>query len=335
MRILSVDDIRKLIAKVSLEQFFLELIKELKQDFARWQSFQKSPRHASYYPQGVIELMPISDDRYYSFKYVNGHPENARKNRLTVVATGQLSHVDSGYPILYTEMTLLTAMRTAATSALASTFLAPSGAKTFGIIGTGAQSEFQVLAHLFSLGITDVFYFDLDVKAMAKFEKNLSSFPIKLHRCSSAEQVLRRSLIVTTATAQKGHNKILQSPWIEKGIHINKIGGDSPGKTEIDPAIIQKSKIVVELLEQTIVEGEIQKCPGKKIYAELWELASGQKEGRTDASEITLFDSVGFALEDYSVLRLVERLAKEHRAGHEHVMTPEIENSKDLFGLLI
>jgi ornithine cyclodeaminase len=117
-------------------------------------------------------------------------------------------------------------------------------------------------------------------------------------------------------------------------MHINKIGGDSPGKTELDPSLIEKSKIVVELLEQTMIEGEIQQCPGKKVYAELWEIASGSKKGREKDEEITLFDSVGFALEDFSALCLVERLAKEHNIGHQHTMTPELSSCKDLFSLL-
>lgn len=137
--------------------------------------------------------------------------------------------------------------------------------------------------------------------------------------------------VITTATAQKGNQKILEASWIKEGLHINKIGGDSPGKTELDPELIPKCKIVVELLEQTKIEGEIQQV-NAKIYAALWELAAGKKKGRESDKEITLFDSVGFALEDYSVLRLVHELAEEHDIGCQLTMIPDISDPKNLFG---
>jgi ornithine cyclodeaminase len=334
-RIITVSDVQKLIHKVTLKDFFLKLIDQLKSDYSRWKDFEKSPRHAIKYPQGIIELMPISDKEYYAFKYVNGHPENTKLHLQTVVAVGQLSLAETGYPVLISEMTLLTAFRTAATSALASLYLAKKGAKTFGIIGTGAQSEFQVLAHHFALGINDIFYFDIDVAAMDKFAHNLKSFPLQLHRCEDGKSVIEKSDIITTATAQKGHHQIIHADWIKKGIHINKIGGDSPGKTELDPALVARSKIVVELAEQTKIEGEIQQLKNGKTYTELWEIITDKKKGRETNEEITLFDSVGFALEDYSVLRLVYRLAKKYSVGHKLTIIPNIEDPKNLFGALL
>lgn len=335
--VLTVADIKSLIHKVTLKRFFLELIEQLRSDFSRWQEFDKSARHATHYADGVIELMPISDGHYYAFKYVNGHPANTLQRQQTVVATGQLSSASSGYPLMISEMTVLTALRTAATSALASQYLAKKEAKTFGIIGTGAQSEFQTLAHRFSLGIEKVFYFDTDKHAMEKFADNLRSFPIELVACQDARSVVSSSDIITTATAQRGHHKIIHADWLHSGQHLNKIGGDCPGKTELDPELLYRTKIVVEFLEQTEKEGEIQqlkKQPHHPVYAELWEIASGRKKGRETSGEITLFDSVGFALEDYSVLRLVHKLADELRIGHLLEMIPTIQDPKNLFGTI-
>lgn len=334
IRIITVEDIKKLIHKVSLKSFFLQLTDQLKNDYSRWQQFQKSPRHAVKYPQGTLELMPISDSEYYSFKYVNGHPGNTKLHKRTVTGIGLLASTLTGYPLLISEMTLLTALRTAATSAICSQYMAKKGAKTFGIIGTGAQSEFQTLAHHFALGIQEIFYFDIDPHAMEKFQSNLKSFPLKLHRCSDAKSVVDQSDIITTATAQKGHHNILPIHWIKKGVHINKIGGDSPGKTELDPALVEQCKIVVELPEQTKNEGEIQRVKEAKIYAELWELVTQKKKGRESEFEITLFDSVGFALEDYSALRLVHKLSEEYKLGHLLELIPDMNDPKDLFGVL-
>ena len=334
MRVLTIDDVKQIIQKETLGTFFLQLIDFLKQDFARWNDFIKSPRHATHYSNGVIELMPISDQNLYSFKYVNGHPENKKNNLCTVVATGQISDAKTGYPALLSEMTVLTAFRTAATSALCSYYLAPKNSRYMGIIGTGAQSEFQVLAHFYKLGIEEVYYYDIDQAAMDKFSHNLKDYPIKLHRCLSAKEVAEKSDVITTATAKKGHQKVLECQWLQKGVHLNKIGGDCPGKTELDPKILEKAKIIVEFLEQTKQEGEIQQLKNAPIYAELWEIISGKKESRVSKDELTLFDSVGFAIEDYSTLRLMLELAKKHNIGKEMNLIPTLSDPKNLFSLI-
>ena len=230
---MTVQDVKQLLEKVTLKTFFLKLIDEIRGNFARWQEFQKAPRYALHYPHGVIELMPISDQKYCAFKYVNGHPSNIKQNKQTVIATGQLSLVENGYPVLISEMTVLTAIRTAATSALASQYLAKKNGKTFGIIGCGAQSEFQTLAHHFALGINDIYYFDTDGKAMEKFRENLKPFKLNLHPCKDGKTIVEKSDIVTTATAQHGHHKVVDAKWVKKGCHLNKIGGIFSWKNRI------------------------------------------------------------------------------------------------------
>lgn len=335
VRVITVENIHELIQKITLKVFFLKLIDRLKGDYGRWDEFQKSPRHATHVPGGVIELMPIADREYYSFKYVNGHPLNPQHQKQTVVATGQLSLVATGYPVLISEMTLLTAIRTAATSALASQYLARKNAAKFGIIGCGAQSEFQVLAHYFALGLHEVYYYDIDPHAMKKFEENLKSYKLKMHPCSDGRMVVEKSDIVTTATAQKGHQKIIHADWVKRGCHINGIGGDTPGKTELEVSLLNLSKIVVELKEQSQVEGEIQQLKDHHFYAELWELVTGKKRGRETDDEITVFDSVGFALEDYSALRLVHELTEDCQIGHQLDMVPHTPDPKNLFSVIL
>lgn len=334
VRIITVDDMRNLVRKITLKTFFLRLIDGLERDFSRWHDFDKTPRLASHYPHGVIELMPISDKHYYSFKFVNGHPRNPLNNKQTVVAFGALADVATGYPVLISEMTVLTAMRTAATSALASKYLARKNVSSFGIIGTGAQSEFQVLAHHFLLGVNEIYYFDIDRDAMEKFSENLCTFGLKLHPCSNAQSVVEQSDILTTATADKARAKIVMSDWVRAGTHINGIGGDCPGKTELDSSLVDQCKIVVEQLAQSQKEGEIQYSGADKVYAELWELTTGKKPGRGSEQEVTLFDSVGFALEDYSILRLVYSLGEEYHVGHMLDIVPENSDPKDLYSLL-
>jgi ornithine cyclodeaminase len=334
VRIITVDDIKSLLAKVGLKDFFLLLIAQLEEDFSRWDSFIKSSRHAIHYPHGVIELMPIADQKYFAFKYVNGHPYNPRKNKMTVVATGQLSDVESGYPILFSEMTFLTAFRTAATCAVASKYLARKDSKTLAIIGTGSQSEFLVLAHYFALGISRVHYYDIDAQAMRKFADNLAPFPIELMSFGLVHDAVKHADIIITATAGKDRLKIIDNEWVKPGVHICGVGGDCPGKTELDPFILRRAKIVVEYYLQSKLEGEIQNLDADDVYAELWQLVARVKPGRQSEDEITLFDSVGFAMEDYSILKLVESLARENDIGEMLNLLPQLEDPKNLFGAL-
>ena len=334
MKVINVNDIQKLIKIFSPKAFSDRLIKALESDFSRWDMFHKSARHATYYPQGVIELMPCADDRFYSFKYVNGHPGNTAQGKLNVVGIGLLSDAATGYPLLLSEMTLLTAFRTAATGALAAKYLARKNAQSLAIIGTGAQAEFQVMIFSNLFPLQQIRYFDIDTTAMAKFSCNLSPYGFELIPCANIRDAVHDTDIIITATAKSARQVLFESQDISPGTHISAIGGDCPGKTEFSRALLEASKIVVEYTPQALKEGEVQQCGASNIYAELWELVTQRKPGRVNTAEITLFDSVGFALEDFTTLRLVYELALEHQLGDELALLPEPHDAKDLFSLL-
>jgi ornithine cyclodeaminase len=335
MVIMSVESIQTLLKKHGFEAFMRELMDALKRDFSRWNVFTNIPRPAMHVPGGVLELMPICDNElYYTFKYVNCHPKNTLTGLQTVVATGQLSRIDTGYPLMFSEMTILTALRTAATAALVTDMLARKDAKVFTIIGTGAQSEFQTKAMQLVRDINEVRYFDIDPKAMDKFEKNMKDVSFRLVRCENAKEAVQGADIVTVCTACKAHVDVIEHAWIQKGAHINALGGDTVGKTEIELSLLSRAKIVVEYFEQSCIEGEIQRLSKSQaknmVYGQINELVSGQKVGRQNEAEITLFDSVGIALEDYSVLRLVYELVQKYGLGEERHMTPVLDDPKNL-----
>ena len=121
----SVDDMMKIVNSIGLSKVIAGIASYIEGDFKRWTEFDKKPRIATHSDEGVIELMPTSDGKTYGFKYVNGHPANINRGFQTVTAFGLLARVDNGYPILMSEMTILTALRTAATSAIAAKYLAP------------------------------------------------------------------------------------------------------------------------------------------------------------------------------------------------------------------
>lgn len=339
MKILSVESLTELLQRHSFDNYMTDLMQALKRDFSHWQSFTKIPRPAMHVPDGVLELMPICDNEmYYTFKYVNCHPKNPLLGKQTVVATGQLSRIDTGYPLMFSEMTILTALRTAATSALASDLMARKNAHTLALVGTGAQSEFQVLALQLVRDIKEVRYFDTDSKAMDKFEKNMRGKSFKLVHCKNAEEAITGADIITVCTACKAHVDVIKNDWVRVGVHINALGGDTIGKTELELGILTRCRIVVEYFDQCVIEGEIQRLSKqdakKLVHAELYELVNDSKKGRENNQEITLFDSVGIALEDYSVLRLAYELAEKYNLGEERNLTPTLRDPKDLISTI-
>lgn len=330
----SVDHMMQLIHHVGLENMLRGLADYIETDFRRWQLFDKTPRVASHSKEGVIELMPTSDGEVYGFKYVNGHPKNTAEGLQTVTAFGLLADVGSGYPVLLCEMTMLTAMRTAATSALVARVLAPKGARTMAMIGNGAQSEFQSLAMKAVCGLTEVRLYDKDPAATAKCAANLEGHGLSVVRCTSAEEAILGAQIITTCTADKQYATILSDNMIGAGVHINAIGGDCPGKTELAPAILTRADIFVEYPEQTRIEGEIQQLDVDHPVTEFWRVLSGTAAGRTSDRQITLFDSVGFAIEDFSALRYVRDQISGTTLYHALDMLADPDDPRDLFGML-
>jgi ornithine cyclodeaminase len=323
----------ELVRRTGIKPFLTGLARYISEDFRRWPEFEKAPRLASHSRDGVIELMPAADGELYAFKYVNGHPQNTRAGKLTVTAFGVLADIATGYPLLVSEMTVLTALRTAATSALAASVLAQRGSRSMALIGAGAQAEFQALAFKALLGIEDIRVYDVDPAAVEKFIANVGSgHGLRITRARSVAEAVRGADIVTTATADKTKATILTPEMIEPGMHLNAIGGDCPGKTELHRDIVAKAEVFVEYAPQTRVEGEIQQMAPDFPVTELWQVLAGAEPGRGSASDVTLFDSVGFAIEDFSTLRYVRDLTRSRRS--EIDLVPEMADPKDLFGLV-
>jgi ornithine cyclodeaminase len=329
----SVENMMGLVHQIGIEKVLCDLADAIEADFKRWELFDKTPRVASHSAVGVIELMPTSDGEMYGFKYVNGHPKNTKEGLQTVTAFGLLADVDTGYPKLLSEMTLLTALRTAASSAMAARHLAPKGARIMAMIGNGAQSEFQCLAFKAICGIDTVRLYDIDPSATARCAANLKRHGLKVVSCNSGQEAMEGAEIITTCTADKQNATILTDNMVGSGVHINAIGGDCPGKTELHRDILLRSEIFVEYPPQTRIEGEIQQLEDGHPVTELWEVISGKAKGRTDAKQIRLFDSVGFAIEDFSALRYVLTAIKGTPWFSNLGMVADPDDPRDLFGM--
>jgi ornithine cyclodeaminase len=322
------------IADTGIEQIIGGLVDYIEHDFGRWQLFDKIPRVASHTPFGVIELMPTSDQETYGFKYVNGHPSNPARGFQTVTAFGVLADVHNGYPTFLAEMTLLTALRTAATSALVARRLAREDSTTMALIGAGSQSEFQALAMRRVLGVRDLRVWDTDPGAMRKFARNLKPLGFDVTIATSAADAVDGADIITTCTADKMQAIVLASDLVVPGVHVNAIGGDCPGKTELDPRILERAQVFVEFEPQTRIEGEIQHLDSAFEVTEFWRVLAASAPGRISDDQITVFDSVGFAIEDFSALRYVRDSVHSTEFVEEIDLVATPDDPKDLFGYI-
>ena len=203
------------------------------------------------------------------------------------------------------------------------------------IIGNGSQSEFQALAFHEMLGINEIRIFDIDLNASLKLKQNLASFPnIKVILASSVHEAVKGADIVTTVTADKTYATILTPEMIEPGMHINAVGGDCPGKTELHADILRNARVIVEFEPQTRIEGDIQQLEADFPVVEFFRIVLGEVPGRESDAQVTVFDSVGFALEDFSSLRYLHDLARNHLIGERIHLVPTPTNIKNLYQLL-
>ncbi len=334
VQFVDVRHMREWVATEGAEALIRDLIPYLESDFRRWPEFDKIARIASHSPVGVIELMPTADAETYAFKYVNGHPSNPAQGLQTVTAFGVLADVATGYPVLMSEMSILTALRTAATSGMAARHLARRDSRVLALIGAGTQAEFQVLGMRAAMGIETVRVWDTDPAALDKLERNAAWLGVDVIRAASAADAVDGADIVTTCTADKAYATILTDDLIRPGVHINAIGGDCPGKTELEAAIVHRSDVFVEYEPQTRIEGEIQQVAPDHPVTDLWRVVAGRAPGRTSDAQITLFDSVGFALEDFTALRFLRDRVAGTRFSTDIDLIADPGDPKDLFSLV-
>lgn len=336
MQFIGARSMTRWIRQTGAERIIAELVGELEDAFRRWESYERISRIATHGPSGVIELMPAADARHYGFKHVNGHPSNPALGLQTVTAFGVLSDVPTGYPLLLCEMTLLTALRTAAVSGLACAWLADPRSTRLALIGAGSQAVFQALAvHGQLPRVRTVRVFDIDPRAAATATARLNALGFDAAVAETAAAACLEAQVITTCTADRAHRVVLRAGDVRPGAHVNAIGGDCPGKIELDPELLRAHPVFVEHEPQTRLEGEIQLLEPAHPVTELWQVITGARPGRSDPQQITVFDSVGFAVEDLVALEHVHRATagSEHSEPIDLIAAPE--DPKDLYGLLL
>jgi len=272
--------------------------------------------------KGDLRAMPayLNSLDIAGIKIVNSHPNNKGKGLPTVMAVIELVDPKSGSPLAIMDGTLITSFRTGASSAVATKYLANEEAHILGIVGAGAQALPQISAISKVRKIEEIRIFDIDRRASDGLALQLKESGIDSVIIDEDPRILaENSDIISTLTPSR--EPILFDGWVKEGTHVNAIGADAPGKQELDPNILKKSKIIVDDLEQTVHSGEINVPISQgillkeEIYGELGEIVAGKKLGRTSKSEITVFDSTGLAILDVITAYYIYRKAVEKGIG--------------------
>lgn len=276
---------------------------------------------------GDVRTMPayLEENDAVSVKVVNSHPENRKKHGLpAVMATIILVDPRTGAPEAIMGGTWITALRTGAAGAVAAKYLANPNPKTVGIVGAGTQARTQLMGlGLVFETIEEVRVWDLNEKAAIKYAEEMR---IKFNQASIcsvkniAKAVQGADIIVTATPSRK---PLVSAEWVDEGTHINCIGADAPGKQELDPTILIKSKIVVDDWGQSCHGGEINVplakaiITKKDVWGDICEIVAGLKQGRTSPDEITVFTSTGLAIQDAAAAKIAYRKALKQKIGDQ------------------
>lgn len=264
---------------------------------------------------GSISFMPsyLTELEAQATKIVCIYPDNVQKGLPTTVAWIVVNDPLTGMVKAFMDATYLTAMRTGAVTGVAAKYLAPEDSKVVAIFGAGAQGRTQTWAACTIRDIEKVYVYDLYPEARKRFAEEMSQkLGIEVIPAGSGEEACRDADIVLTATTSV--KPVLKREWLKENVHVSAIGAFYPDRRELDTATIAESKLVIDDREGIeleagdilipIAEGAIT---WDHVYAELKELVSGQKTGRTPKDTVTVFKSVGIAIQDSSVANLVLR----------------------------
>lgn len=255
-------------------------------------------------------------------KIVNTHPENRSRYGLpTVAGIIVLASPENGSILAIMEATWITVVKTAAASAIATRHLARKGGETLGLVGAGLQA----IAHLEALSqvmkLREVRVWSRTRRTAEKLVEQVSgSYPeVEFKLSGEVREAVEGCDVVATLTPSR--KPLVKAEWVEKGVHINAMGADAPGKQELDPAILRKAKIVVDDLEHSKQSSELNVplsrglLSPEHIYAEIGEILLGRKPGRTSPDEITVFASTGVAIQDVATAQIVYRKALKKGFG--------------------
>ena len=273
--------------------------------------------------QGRITSMPgfLSDDKALGMKVVTYFQQNPKLDLPAILATIMLFSADTGKIIAIMDGSYITAIRTACASAMATKALANPQTPVLGILGAGVQARAHIQALSRVRKIESIRLYSPSGTSAAAIKKDMApQLNCVIEVAHNAETVVRDAdLLVTVTTAKE---PILKSEWLKPGVHINAVGSHRPDLREIDGATLARATIVVDSREAIMAEcGDIllalkEKIIGENtIHAEIGEVLAKTKAARKNTDEITLYKSVGIAIQDVAAANLVYRKALEKGVG--------------------
>jgi len=262
---------------------------------------------------GSISFMPsyIPKARALATKIISIYPKNPTKGLPTTAAWIIVNDPETGMIEALLDGTYLTAMRTGAVTGVAARYLAPKDSKKAAMIGCGVQGKTQAWAVAETRAIEKMRVFDLSRERMDLFSREMSGkLGIDVVPSDSVAEAVNGVDIVVTATTSK--DPVVRREWLGERVHVSAIGAFYPDYRELDTGTIRDAKLVVDSREAIMEEAGDILIPISEgvigvdhIYAELGDLVLGRKPGRTDDDGLTVFKSVGLAIQDSSVARLV------------------------------
>ncbi len=271
--------------------------------------------------QGDFRVMPayIPSLKSAGVKVVNVHVKNKEKGLPTVMATILLLDPATGEPTAILDGTLLTSMRTGAAGAIAAREMAKKDSKSVAFVGAGTQAKFQLMGLVETVKGLRGRAYDVSDTSVEKFAEYAKSMGVAMDVASSVREcVSDADIIVTTTPATK---PVVKNEWVPEGSHINAIGADAPGKEELEPELLLRSRIIVDDMEQAVHSGEVNVpiskgiLDPKRIAGEIGQVLEGMIKGRTSDREITVFDSTGLAIQDIASATLALQRAAEKGYG--------------------
>jgi ornithine cyclodeaminase/alanine dehydrogenase-like protein (mu-crystallin family) len=273
--------------------------------------------------QGRITSMPgfLTEDKALGMKVVTYFQDNPKNNLPAILATIMLFSAETGKIIATMDGSYITAIRTACASAMATKALANPQNGVLGILGAGVQARTHIQALIRVRKIEKIKLYSPSGASAAAVKKEMESqVKCAIDVANSAEEAVRGADLVVTATTAK--EPILKSAWLKPGVHINAVGSHRPDLREIDGATLARAKIIVDSRDAIMAEcGDILLALKEKsiaenaIHAEIGEVLAKVKPGRTDQDEITLYKSVGIAIQDVAAANLVYRKALDKGVG--------------------
>ncbi len=257
-------------------------------------------------------------------KVVTVYPDNPAKHGIpTIFGTLLLCDSQTGRAVAIMDAGYLTAVRTGAASGVATRYLAREDARTCVVFGAGVQARQQLVAMKLVRPIEKVIVLDVVPEARESFAADLGpALEVEITPTEDAEAAVRQADIIVTASSS--HDPVFEGEWLAAGTHINNIGSHSPEARELDTATVARAKFVADLREANLAEaGDIlipiaEGAVGEDhIFASLGEIVSGEKPGRENPEEITVFKSCGLAIQDVSTALAVYTAAREQGVGTE------------------